>query len=234
MFKFENKKNFKGASSIDFLNENISFNYIYNDEEIKIFSPDKKKNQKIKIFSTIELNPFYLNGEIIFEEKKLNFITDYILNSISNADKKFLENLNGELQLTLSNIDNKLFNNGKISLNINEGEIKTINSFIEMHDIGIVDTTYNYVLREGELFFETKNILNVTNQKKLAQKFQLNFKNVKDVKTVYFDFKKNIDTGDMFISNIYFNDKNSKNLLEEIIKINNMLVLKSTLRGILP
>ena len=103
-----------------------------------------------------------------------------------------------------------------------------------MHDIGIVDTTYNYVLREGELFFETKNILNVTNQKKLAQKFQLNFKNVKDVKTVYFDFNKNIDTGDMFITNIYLNDKNSKNLLGEIIKINNMLVLKSTLRSILP
>ena len=233
-FKFENKKNFKGSSSINFLNENISFNYIYNNEEIKIFSPDKKKNQKIKFFSTIELNPFYFNGEIIFEEKKLNFITDYILNSISNADKKFLENLNGELQLTLSNIDNKLFNNGKISLNIDEGEIKTVNSFVQMRDIGIVDTTFNYVFREGELFFETKNILNVTNQKKLAQKFQLNFKNVKDVKTVYFDFNKNIDTGDMFISNIYFNDKNSENLLEEIIKINNMLVLKSTLRSILP
>jgi hypothetical protein len=37
----------------------------------------------------------------------------------------------------------------------------------------------------------------------------------------------------MFISNIFFNDKNSQNLLEEIIKTNNMLVLKSTLRDIL-
>ena len=32
---------------------------------------------------------------------------------------------------------------------------------------------------------------------------------------------------------IFFNDKNSQNLLEEIIKTNNMLVLKSTLRDIL-
>ena len=234
LFTFENKKNFKGSSSIDFLNENITFNYIYGDEEIKIYSPDKKKNQKIKFFSEIELNPFYLNGEIIFEEKKLNFIIDYILNSIFNADKKFLKNLNGELKLTLSNIDNKLFKNGNISLNINEGEIKAKNSFIEMHDVGIVDTTYDYVFKEGELFFETKNTLSVTNQKKLAQKFQLNFKKVKNIKKVYFDFYKNIDTGDMFISNVYFNDKNSENLLEEIIKINNMLVLKSTLRSILP
>ncbi|MDC3146016.1 hypothetical protein OA504_03730, partial [Candidatus Pelagibacter sp.] len=234
LFTFENNNNFKGASSIDFLNENISFNYIYRDQEIKVFSPDKKKNQKIKFYSTIELNPFYFKGEVIFKEKKLNFITDYILNSISNADKKILKNLNGELKLTLSNIDNKLFKNGKISFNINEGEIKAVNSFIEMGDIGIINTTYNYVLREGELFFETKNILNVTNQKKLAQKFQINFKNVVDLKKVYFDFNKNIDTGDLFISNIYFNDKNSKNLLEEIIKTNNMLVLKSTLRSILP
>ena len=142
--------------------------------------------------------------------------------------------MNGKLELTLSNIDNRLFKNGKILLNINEGEIEVVNSFLEMHDIGIIDTTYDYMLREGELFFETKNILNITNQKKLAQKFQLNFKKVKNVKTVYFDFNKNIDTGDMFVSNIYINDKNSKNLLEEIIKINNMLVLKSTLRSILP
>ena len=50
---------------------------------------------------------------------------------------------------------------------------------------------------------------------------------------VYFDFIRNIDTGDMFLSNIFINDKNSQNLLEEIIKTNNMLVLKSTLRDIL-
>ena len=47
------------------------------------------------------------------------------------------------------------------------------------------------------------------------------------------DFIKNIDTGDMFLSNIFINDKNSQNLLEELIKTNNMLVLKSTLRDIL-
>ena len=59
-------------------------------------------------------------------------------------------------------------------------------------------------------------------------------KKVKNINRVYFDFIKNIDTGDMFLSNIFINDKNSQNLLEEIIKTNNMLVLKSTLRDILP
>ena len=58
-------------------------------------------------------------------------------------------------------------------------------------------------------------------------------KKVKNINKVYFDFIRNIDTKDMFVSNIFFNDKNSQNLLEEIIKTNNMLVLKSTLRDIL-
>ena len=49
---------------------------IYKDNIIKITSPEKKNNQKIKLNSIIELNPFYLNGEIIFEEKKVNFIID--------------------------------------------------------------------------------------------------------------------------------------------------------------
>ena len=233
LFKFENKNKFKGSSSIDFLNENISFNYNYEDHLIKINSPEKKNNQKIKFNSIIELNPFYLDGEIIFEEKKVSFITDYILNSISNADKNFLENLNGELKLSLSNLDSKILSNGKISLLINEGQMKNLNSFFEMNKIGIIKSSYKYLIKEGELFFETKNVLNINNHKELARKFQLNLKKVKNIDKIYFDFIRNIDTGDMFLSNIFFNDKNSQNLLEEIIKTNNMLVLKSTLRDIL-
>ena len=233
LFKFENKKEFKGSSSIDFLNENISFNYNYKDSIIKISSPEKKNNQKIKFNSIIELYPFYFDGEVIFEEKKISFITDYILSSIFNADKKLLQNLNGELKVSLSNLDSKILSNGKISLLINEGQIKTLNSFFEMNKIGIIKSSYNYQIKEGELFFETKNILNINNHKELARKFQLNFKKVKNIDKVYFDFTRNIDTGDMFLSNIFFNDKNSQNLLEEIIKTNNMLVLKSTLRDIL-
>ena len=59
-------------------------------------------------------------------------------------------------------------------------------------------------------------------------------KHQKKIEQKEIKMRPNIDTGDMFLSNIYFNDKNSKNLLEEIVKINNMLILKSTLRDILP
>ena len=81
---------------------------------------------------------------------------------------------------------------------------------------------------------ETNNVLNVKDQKELSRKFQLSSKKVKNIKKVYFDFIRNIDSGDMYLTNIYINNKNSQNLLEEIVKTNNLLVLKSTLRDILP
>ena len=234
VFTYKNQKEFNGSSSIDFLNENISFDYNFKDSQIKLNSSEKKNNQKIKFNSTIELNPFYLDGNIIFEEKNINFITDYLLNSILNIDKKLVKNFNGKLELVLSNLDSKILSNGKILFSINEGKIQTVNSYFEMDKIGTIKSSFNYVIDGGELFFETQNVLSVNNQKELSRKFQLSFKKVKNVNKIYFDFKRNIDTGDMFISNIYFNDKKSKNLLEEIIKTNNMLVLKSTLRDILP
>ena len=103
-----------------------------------------------------------------------------------------------------------------------------------MDEIGVVKTNYIYTIKEGELIFKTKNVLNVTNQKKLAQKFQLNIKKIENIKKVFFDLDRNIDTGDVYLSNIHINEKDSQNLLEEIVKINNMIVLKSTLRDILP
>ncbi|MFL2892182.1 MAG: hypothetical protein ACJZ8F_01755 [Candidatus Pelagibacter sp.] len=234
VFTYKNQKEFNGSSSIDFLNENISFDYNFNDSQIKLNSSGKKNNQKIKFNSTIELNPFYLDGNIIFEEKNINFITDYLLNSILNIDNKLVKNFNGKLELVLSDLDSKILSNGKILFSINEGKIQTVNSYFEMYKIGTIKSSFNYAIDGGELFFETQNVLSVNNQKELSRKFQLSFKKVKNVNKIYFDFKRNIDTGDMFISNIYFNDKKSKNLLEEIIKTNNMLVLKSTLRDILP
>ena len=234
LFNYESQREFNGNSSIDFLNENISFNYRFKDSQIKINSSEKKNNQKIKLNSTIDLDPFFLDGEIIFNEKNVSFIIDYILNSILNIDNKLIKNLNGKFSLILSNLDNKLLSNGKISFLITEGEMRAINSSFDINKIGTIKSNYKYTLKEGELFFETQNVLTVKNQKELSRKFQLSFKKVKNVNKIYFDFKRNIDTGDMFLSNIYFDDKNSKNLLQEIVQINNMLVLKSTLRDIMP
>ena len=234
LFSLKNKNNFNGSSSIDFLNENISFTYKYENNKISINSPNEKNNQQIRFNSNIQLNPFYFDGEIVFEKKKLSLITDFIVNYLINANKELLENLNGNLDINLLKLDNPLFNKGKIKFSINEGKIKVLNTYMEIDGMGIIESNFNYLIREDELFLQTSNILNVNNKKEFARKFQINFKKSENIKKIYFDFERNIDNGDMFLSNIFINSKNSKNLLAEVIEINNMQILKSIIRDVLP
>ena len=131
-------------------------------------------------------------------------------------------------------LDNPLFDNGKISFSINEGKIKVLNTYIVIEGLGIIESNINYLIKEGELLLKTTNILNVNNKKEFARKFQVKFKKTENIKKIYFDFVRNIDTGDMLLSNVFINNKNSQKLFEEEIKINNMQVLKSTIREILP
>ena len=234
IFSFKNKNNFDGSSSIDFLNENISFNYKYQNQKLIINSSDEKNNQQIKFNSNIELDPFYFDGEIIFEQKKLSFITDTIINYIMNADKGLLENLNGILEVNLFNLDNPLFDKGKISFSINEGKIKVLNTYMEIEELGILESNFNYLIKEGALYLQTTNKLNINDKQEFARKFQINFKKTENIRKIYFELERNIDTGEMLLSNIFINNKNSQNLLEEVVKINNMQVLKSIMRDVLP
>ena len=131
-------------------------------------------------------------------------------------------------------IKNPIIDKGKILFSINEGKINATNTYVEIDNLGIIESEHSYIIKEGDLFFQTKNVLNISNQKEFARKFQVNFKKSKNLKKIYFDLDRNIDTGDMFLSNVYIDNRNSKNLLQEIIKVNNMQVLKSLMRDVLP
>ena len=172
--------------------------------------------------------------EKLFLRKKLSLITDFIVNYLINANKELLENLNGNLDINLLKLDNPLFNKGKIKFSINEGKIKVLNTYMEIDGMGIIESNFNYLIREDELFLQTSNILNVNNKKEFARMFMIIFKKSENIKKIYFDFERNIDNGDMFLSNIFINSKNSKNLLAEVIEINNMQILKSIIRDVLP
>ena len=51
------------------LNENITFNYVFDNNQILIDSLSKNKNQKIKISSKVQLDPFYFDTKIIMAEQ---------------------------------------------------------------------------------------------------------------------------------------------------------------------
>jgi hypothetical protein len=203
------------------------------DNKIYIDSPNQNKNQKIKLNSIIELNPFFFDATIDIDQKDTNFLIDNLLSIILNSKEEYLENINGNFTLVINNLKNSIINNGDISFSIKEKEIKLENSLFEIKNIGKVRSDFRYYENKGDLIFASENIFEITNKKEFSRKFQLSFKKTKNINKIYFDLEKNIDNGEISISNIYLNKIDTENSSEEYYIIKNIQVLKALIRNIL-
>ena len=231
-FSYKDKTNFSGKSSINFLNEDIIIKYSKKDKKIFINSPNQTKNQKIKLISNIELEPFYIDTTIEINNKNPDFLIDNFLYIILNS-KEYLGNIDGKLNLDINNLKNSIINSGKINLSVKEKIIKLENSLFEIKGIGKLKSEFRYYENEGDLIFASENIFEITNKKEFSKKFQLSFKSIKNVDRIYFDLEKNIDNKEITISNIYFNKIDVENFSEEFYIIKNLQVLKGLIRKLL-
>ena len=232
-FSLEDKSIFRGKSSINFLNEDFIINYLMKDNKIFINSSNQIKNQKIKLNSIIELEPFFFDATINIDQKDTNFLIDYLLNFILNLKEENLGNVNGKLTLVVNNLKNSIINSGNISLSIKEKKIKLEKSLFEIKDIGKVRSVFRYYENKGDLIFASENIFEITNKKEFSRKFQVSLKNVKNINRIYFDLEKNIDNGEISISNIYLNKIDTQNFSEEYYTIKNIQLLKALIRDFL-
>ncbi len=232
-FSFKGKLFFKGKSSINFLNENIIINYLMKDSKIYIDSPNQNSSQKIKLNSKIELDPFFFDAKINIDHKDTNFLIDNLLSIILNSKEEYLGNMNGNLTLVVNNLKNSIINNGNINLSIKEKVIKLEKSLFEIKGIGKIRSDFRYYENKGDLIFASENILEITNKKEFSRKFQVNSKSVKNINKIYFDLEKNIDNGEISISNIYLNKIDTENFSEEYYIIKNIQILKALVRNIL-
>ena len=232
-FSFKGKLFFKGKSSINFLNEDIIINYLMKDSKIYIDSPNQNSGQKIKLNSKIELDPFFFDAKINIDHKDTNFLIDNLLSIILNSKEEYLGNMNGNLTLVVNNLKNSIINNGNINLSIKEKVIKLEKSLFEINGIGKIISDFRYYENKGDLIFASENILEITNKKEFSRKFQVNSKSVKNINKIYFDLEKNIDNGEISISNIYLNKIDTENFSEEYYIIKNIQTLKALVRNIL-
>jgi len=232
-FSLEDKSIFRGKSSINFLNEDFIINYLMKDNKIFINSSNQIKNQKIKLNSIIELEPFFFDATINIDQKDTNFLIDNLLNFILNLKEENLGNVNGKLTLVVNNLKNSIINSGNISLSIKEKKIKLEKSLFEIKDIGKVRSVFRYYENKGDLIFASENIFEITNKKEFSRKFQVSLKNVKNINRIYFDLEKNIDNGEISISNIYLNKIDTQNFSEEYYIIKNIQLLKALIRDFL-
>ena len=232
IFSFEDNSNFSGKSSISFLKEDIIINYLKKDGKIFINSPNENKNQKIKFNSKIELEPFFIDAIINFNNKDINFLIDSLLYSILNSEE-YLGNINGKLNLVLNNINNPLINNGQINISIKEKTIELENSIFEIENIGKIKSDFRFYENQGYLIFASENVFDITNKNEFSKKFQTSSKNIKNINKIYFDFEKNIDNGEVSISNIYLNKIDTENFSDNIYSIKNIHILRALIRNIL-
>ena len=232
LFSYKDKLNFSGKSSIKFLNEEIFINYLKKDKKILIYSPDEIKNQKIKLNSKIELDPFFAEVKTEINNVDTNFLVDNLLYMILNS-KQFLGNINGKLNLHVYNLKNSIVNDGKVNFSIKEKKIKLEKSIFEIKGIGKIKSDFRYYEDEGDLIFASENVFEIENKKEFSRKFQLTSKSVENLNKIYFDFEKNIDNNEISVSNIYLNTIDKKNYSEKFYIIKNLQVLKNLIRKLL-
>ena len=230
---YDNSSDFNGSALINFLNKNIEIDYKLKNNKISFISPDN--NNDIKIDTKIELKPFYLNSNIILNRQNLNFLIDDLIFSILNLKSDLIGNLNGNLKLSLTNIEHELIRDGYISFYIKKNSIKLNKVIFNLGDIGVIESEINYEEEMGEIIFNSSNFIKIKNTKNFAKKFQLNKRKVENLNNIYFKIQKNINTGLISISDIEINklDNLEKNKEKLAHNIKNTQELKTLVKRII-
>ena len=155
---------------------------------------------------------------------------DDLIFSILNLKSDLIGNLNGNLKLSLTNIEHELIRDGYISFDIKKNYIKLNKAIFNLGDIGIIESEINYQEEMGEVIFNSSNFFKIKNSKNFAKKFQLNKRKVENLNKIYFKIKKNINTGLISISDIEINkldnlEKNKEKLVHNIKNTQELKIL---------
>ena len=230
---YESTSNLKGSASLNYLNQNIEIDYKLENNLVTLKSPEN--NNDIKIDTFIELKPFYLNSNIILNRQNLNFLIDELVFSILNLKSDLLGNLNGNLKLSLTNVEHELLRSGKINFIINQKVIKLSEVLFNLSKIGQIESKIKYQEEGGDLIFHSSNILFIENKKEFAKKFQLKSNIVEKLNRIYFKIEKNINTGSISIFDVKISQLNQQDekQIKKRYSIRNSQELKSLVKQII-
>ena len=148
-------------------------------------------------------------------------------------DKNYLGNINGNFEIKLDELDNKLIKKGEINFIINEKKIKLKNSTFDLHKIGKLNSQISYVEELGKIKFFSKNKLIIKNHIEFAKMFQIASNKVKNIDQISFQLEKNIDEKDFTISNVIINNVKNNEKIKQIFIVKNIQNLRSNIRKVL-
>ena len=230
---YNNNSNYKGSTSINFLNKNIEIDYRVKNNLITLKSTNNAKN--IKIDTKIELSPFNLNANIVLNKQNLNFLIDELIFYILNLKPDLLGNLNGDIKFFFTNIEHELIRNGNINLNISQKTINVSEVLFNIGKIGPIKADIKYTEENGDIVFQSSNSLLIKDKKEFAKKFQLKLDKIKDINVLHFKIEKNITSGLISIFDIKINQTGDavKNNVKSRYNIRNSQELKSLVKNII-
>jgi len=203
------------------------------------FSSIKSKifNKKFDYDGLINFDPFFLTININAQEwswKKI--LTNEIITSILiNNDNNDLihSNLNSQIVININSFtNNKFLDTGKLFIESQNGKIKFDNSFLILKDIGDVNFLDTKLFSSNRsVFIKSNIIINVKNNKKFYNTFQVPLKYRKEIKKISFSIEKNLSTNSTIISKFSINSKFQKELDEKltlIVSDANLNILKNS------
>jgi len=234
---------YTGDQTINFIGSRVKTNVKFDNKLLIFSSQDSKINDsKISTHGKIDFHPFFFNINFVVDKMNLSKIFDrkFLVNDLINSDIYFHKNLNGNLTIDINNLTkNKILDQAKFIINFNNGKIKFDNTELISEKFGFL-TLYDSQLTKvnKDNMLKTKAVLDITNEKKFYQRFQIPKNLRKPLNKIIFGIDKNLNTNDLKIYKfeIYPKTKNypSENIelflknynLSDSAKVNSFFDLK--------
>ena len=176
----------------------------FDNKLLSFSSQDSKINDsKISIHGKINFHPFFFNINLVVDKMNLSRIFDekFLANDLINNDIYFHKNFNGNLTIDINNLTkNKIFDQAKFIINFNNGKMKFDNTELISKKFGFLTLFDSQLTKLNEdSLLRTKAVLDITNEKKFYQRFQIPKNLRKPLNKIIFRIDKNLNTNDLKI-----------------------------------
>jgi len=232
---------------ISFLNNTLTTNFKIVNGSLSFQNESSKLiNHNLNYYGKINLDPFNLVLDIDMNKLNLNklLFESYILQELLKTNLFFEKNLSGKITLSSNNITpNNLFDSLKFFFTIKNGKINFNNSKFINNYIGTLSLASSSLeLKNYELFFIVKFELDINNERKFYNFFQIPKKYRKPLENIHFEVKINTNKKNLDINKIKINksindetgsdNSNLKGLNKINIKMKNRIDLKNYINQI--
>ena len=218
---FEDEVQYVGIQKINFIGSEININYKFDNKLLTILSGKSKlNNETISFKGSTSFKPFFFDLNIDLEKVNLLKLFDqkFLINNLLNSNLYLHNNFNGSLSINIDNLSkNKIFDSAKINIMFKNGILifddttlvsKNFGN-IKFFDSNLIEINKKNILR-------TKLILNVTDEKKFFQRFQIPKNIRKSINKFYFEIDKDLNSDDLKIYRVEIHSKKKKYPVESI------------------